>query len=554
MKKSLSLLWLSIIVLAGCINNDLPYPVVVPNITSLTVQDAVDVDIDYDARKVTVYVSETTDLTHVVVQSVEFDSSLTRSSVILTGVHDLTSPMKFTLSTYQEYEWTLTAVRPIERYFTVLGQVGSSVIDEYNKRVMAAVSEGTDISNLTVTSFKLGPKDITTYSLAPEQMTDFTDGIEVDVTAFGVTQTWSLYVEETDISVEISKVNPWTKSAYVTATAVAGRQTRFMYRQAGDSDWIEVNPDAVISDGGTFVAYIRDLMPATSYEVIVRSDQDETPVWEFETAPATRIPNGSFEYASYVTGTNYYKFYDPYCGVADGQTMFWGSGNGEGPEGVNGSANMGIIITTIDKEDKVDGKQSVCAQTSQLAGILAAGNLFTGQFAGLVGTEGGKVNFGRPWTTRPVAMKLCCRYVTGNIDIIGKKMPPGVNITKSDYDRAQIKFALGTWNYKTYGGTKESPVHINTTDAGTFVDFTKDPGTIAYGDLILHKDGYILNRSEKVDSQTWEWAEYTIPLEYYDIDTLPTHIIVSCASSQYGDYFTGCSSSKLWIDKVELVY
>lgn len=36
---------------------------------------------------------------------------------------------------------------------------------------------------------------------------------------------------------------------------------------------------------------------------------------------------------------------------------------------------MGIVITYIDTEDKVDGKQSVRAQTSQLAGMLAAGNL-----------------------------------------------------------------------------------------------------------------------------------------------------------------------------------
>ena len=215
---------------------------------------------------------------------------------------------------------------------------------------------------------------------------------------------------------------------------------------------------------------------------------------------------------------------------------------------------MGIIITTIDRQNKVDGNQSVCAQTSELAGILAAGNLFTGQFAGLVGTEGGMVNFGRPWTTRPVAMKLYCKYTTSKINIIGSKLPPGVSLTKDDYDRAQIKVVIGNWNYRTYGGTKDSPVHVNTTDASTFVDFSKDPSTIANGELIIYKDGYILNGAGQVDAATSEWAEYTIPLSYHTIDEVPTHIIVSCASSQYGDYFTGCSTSKLWIDKVELVY
>jgi hypothetical protein len=97
----------------------------------------------------------------------------------------------------------------------------------------------------------------------------------------------------------------------------------------------------------------------------------------------------------------------------------------------------------VDTEDYIDGTQSVRAQTSQLAGILAAGNLFTGQFAGLVGTSGGKVNFGRPWTSRPTALKLYCKYKTGPMDIIGKILPPGTSLTTSDYDRAEIKFALG---------------------------------------------------------------------------------------------------------------
>lgn len=539
--------------LTGCITNDIPYPIVVPHITSLSVQDAVDVDIDYDAQEVTVYVSETTDLRRVVIQSVEMDMEIAKPSIELCGVHDLTSPLKFKIRTYQDYDWKIRAVRPVERYFNVVGQVGSSVVDEYNCRAIAYVSKGTDLENIEVTSIKLGPRDITTYSPDPFTLKDFRAGATVDVSAFDKTETWTLYIEESEISVEISKVNPWATSVYVTATAVAGKEISFMYREKNASDWVSADAGDVTSDGGTFVAHIKGLQPGTDYETMVRSGDESTPAVGFTTEQATRIPNGSFEYASLVSGSNYYKFYDPSCGVAEGETMFWGSGNGEGPEGVNGSANMGIVITTIDKENKVDGRQSVCAQTSQMVGILAAGNLFTGQFAGLVGTEGGRVYFGRPWTTRPVALKLYCRYTTGKIDIIGG-MPPGVSLTKNDYDRAQIKFAIGNWNYKTYGGTKDSPVHINTTDPSTFVDYSKDPSTIANGDLIIHKDGYILNGSDKVDATTSEWAEYTIPLNYHTLDEIPTHIIVSCASSQFGDYFTGCSTSKLWIDKVELVY
>ena len=554
MRRLFFLIVLPLAFLTGCIYNDLPYPMVVPGIISMNVQDAVQVDIDYDAREVTVYVSETTDLRKVMIQSVEFDVDFTESSVKLVGVHDLTSPLSFTLTTYQDYEWTVKAVRKVERYFTLDGQIGSSIIDEYNFRVISKVPEGTDLTDLTVTSIKLGPQDVTTYSVPMEQMKDFSAGLEVEVSAFDIVETWCIYVEETDVSVEISDVNPWATSAYITVTAVAGKETVFCYRLSGDDAWIDVDPSCVESDGGTYVAHITGLQPETEYEVMARSGEESTPAEGFMTAAAPKIPNGSFEYASLVSGSNYYKFYDPNCGVAEGEEMFWGSGNGEGPDDVNGSANMGIVITTIDKQNKVDGNQSVCAQTSQMAGILAAGNLFTGQFVGLVGTEGGMVNFGRPWTSRPVALRLCCRYVTSKIDIIGQKKPHGVTLTKEDYDRAQIKVALGKWDYRTYGGSKESPVHVNTTDESTFIDFSKDPATIANGELIIHKEGYMLNGTDLVASSTWEWAEYTIPLDYHTLDELPTHIIISCASSQYGDYFTGCSTSKLWIDKVELLY
>ena len=342
-----------------------------------------------------------------------------------------------------------------------------------------------------------------------------------------------------------------TVHADVDPSENAGASIQFSYSSDGTT-WTTIDG---VSDGeGTWKAELTGLTPATTYtyRLLINGEvvgEEKT----ITTEAAPKIPNGSFEYVSKVSGKNYYKFYDPDCGVADGSYMFWGSGNGEGSEGVNGSANMGIVITTIDTADKIDGNQSVVAQTSQMVGILAAGNLFTGQFAGLIGTEGGMVNFGRPWTSRPTAMKLYCKYSTGKMDII-KGMPDGVTLTSSDYDRAQIKVALGTWNYKTYGGTKDSPVLINTTDESTFVDYYTDESTIANGDLIIYNDGYTINNGAKVTATTSGWIEYVIPIDYRNFTTTPTHIIISCASSQFGDYFTGCSSAKLWIDAVELIY
>ena len=553
MKKLLIYILFAVGVLSGCIWNDLPYPVVVPNVTSVIVDEAEKIDIDYSKRVITIYLPETQDIRTVAIRSVQVDQEIAHVPEELSGVHDLTNPLRFTITTYQDYEWTIVGVRNVTRYFTVQGQVGASVIDEVNHRVLASVGKDEDIENITVTSLKLGAEGKTTYSIPMEEMKDFSAGIYVDVTEFDYTETWTIFVEVTDASVEVQKVNVWANMAYVTSIGVAGVENGFQFREMGASEWIDVPAEDITSDGGSFVAHIKGLKPETEYEVVAVCEGESSPIVSFITESATPVPNGSFEYASLVSGASYYKFYDPDCGFEDGSYMFWGSGNGEGSEGVNGSASMGIVITYIDKDEKVDGQQSVRAQTSQLAGILAAGNLFTGQFAGLVGTSGGKVNFGRPWTTRPVALKLYCKYETGKVDILGN-LPPGISLSKDDYDRAEVKFALGTWDYRKYGGNPASPIHVNTTDSETFVDFKTDESTIAYGNLVIYNDGYVLNDEEKVGIATSEWVEYTIPLNYRDMETVPTHIVISCAASRYGDYFTGCSSSKLWIDAVELIY
>lgn len=343
-----------------------------------------------------------------------------------------------------------------------------------------------------------------------------------------------------------------TVHADVDPTEYAGAIVEFEYSSNG-TQWNKVT--GVNDSEGTWKADLTRLTPSTeyTYRLLINSEQVGD-VKTFTTDAAPQVPNGEFNYYSLVSGKEYYKFYDPSCGVAEGQTMFWGSGNGEGKEGTSGSADKGIVITTIESPGADGTGTCVLAQTSQMIGILAAGNLFTGQFAGLVGTEGGKVNFGRPWTSRPSALRLWCKYNTGKMDI-EQGAPEGVTIVKGEtYDSAEIKFVIGDWDYKEYGGTKDSPVHINTTQPSTFIDYDTDESTIAYGNLLIEHDGYIVKNQAKVEANTTEWIQYTIPLDYKNLNAYPTHIVISCAASRYGDYFSGYSGSKLWIDAVELIY
>ena len=196
-----------------------------------------------------------------------------------------------------------------------------------------------------------------------------------------------------------------------------------------------------------------------------------------------------------------------------------------------------------DASDYKEGKQSVCLQSRNVIVKFAAGNLFSGHFGETIGTKGGTVFFGRPFTARPTALRLWIKYSGGVINHASSNVPEAGN--KGNYDKASIRIALGTWDYKKYGGDADSPVLVNTTDVSTFVDFSTDASTVAFGEKIVPSDD---------SNPAKDWIQVTIPLEYRSLTTYPTHIIISCAASMYGDYFSGYDDSKLWLDGMELLY
>lgn len=542
MGKRFAIILSALLAVSACISNDLPYPMLVPHITSVTADGTTDVNISQDKRAVTLTLAETTDPKKVRIREVAIDveDDLVHSDRAMTGVFDMTKPQQFDLDTYpgQSYQWTFTALNPIERYFTVNGQVGSTTIDEVNRRAIAYVGKNVDRSNVQVTSLKLGPAEITTYSKKMEQMKDFDNGVDIDVTVFGETATWTLFVDATDAVVELKDINPWTREVYLTSTGVAGKKNGFRYRIKGDTDWTTVAESDITASGGTFVAHVNGLRPATDYEVQAFCDSDYTQTYEFTTDPATPLPNHSFEDVSLVTGQSYYKWYNPYAADPDSRYMFWGSGNGEGPDGINGTASLGITLTFPDAAEAQDGHYAVRCESKSFAGLLACGNIFLGQFSGLVGTTGGKVNYGRPWKTRPKALRFKMKYNCGIVDLVGS-YPPDDPVKVGDPDRCHIIATVGDWDYRIYGGSKDNPVLVNTT-AGIY--FTKEsPGIIGYGE-------YIRNES------TNGWIEMEIPIEYRSLTRKPTHIIVICAASIRGDYLTGSSRTTLWVDDFDLIY
>ena len=115
-----------------------------------------------------------------------------------------------------------------------------------------------------------------------------------------------------------------------------------------------------------------------------------------------------------------------------------------------------------------------------------------------------------------------------------------VSYTHLDPDEGMIYMALGCWTAAEYGGTDQSPVQIYTGDTKTFFD-PAGKDIVAYGEAVFQ-------------SSVDEWREFTVTLDYTATDIRPTHLIIVCSASRYGDYFTGSSDSEMWVDDFELIY
>ena len=518
----------------SCIKNDIPYPDVAAEIVGLQVEGAKSVSIDNDACVVLITLEEATDIRGVNITEVSFNEKAVTASAELTGVRDLSSPFKVTLSLYERnFDWTIRAEQPIERYFTVSGQSGDSMIDVDNRRVTFKIPSSMDLKNLNVVSMKLGPEGVAKYSPDAASIHDFTNPVVVKVSYHNVVEEWTISAETVETSISMIGVDAWTRVAWLNASGIEGRDNGFRVRKSGEPDWRNVMN--VTSNGGTFSAMVEELEPLTEYECVAFSGDEVSEVEKFTTEAELQLPNAGFETFSNAESKKYYSFFDPASSDPTLQTKWWGCGN-------KGSTTVGAsyAITKPDDTEKVEGKYSLKMESQYVIIKFAAGNVFSGEYVKTIGMSGGVINMGRPFSLRPRKLTVWLKYKSGKIQQKTLGGYPDDDVVKvGDNDRGTVWVALGDWSPKEYGGSADSPVEVNTTKKETFFD-SKGPNVIAYGNFVTDHD--------------MEWTKVEIPLEYVSTSRRPTHIIVSCAASMLGDYFTGSPDSILWVDDIKLEY
>lgn len=521
-----------ILFMASCISNDLPYPWVQPVVTTFDVAStdaeghpllSSPTEIDSAARTVTIHLSEWADITNVPLSSYTLSdgSELISPSSIPSGLN-LTEPLILTLGLYERtYDWTIRATQDIERYFTIRSQISASVIDPVNLTVKALVPTGQPLDAIRVLSIKLGGESAVMSPDLSGSTVDFTEPVKVDVTEFGRTSRWTLTVEQTDVSVTLDRIDPWTCVTWLYASAESGKQNGFEYRLASADEWTVVPSAWITVDGGSMTACLRHLLPQTTYVARAISGDEHSAELSFTTGMDVQLPNSQF--------TDWSQSGSVWNPWAEGdENQFWDTGN-------RGAATLGSS-NTIPFTDATGstGYAGAVLQTKfvgvGMLGKLASGNLFAGKYVRTDGTNG-ILAFGRPFTQRPTAIKARIKYT--NVPIThASASNPNLSALKGEPDTCIVWCALGDW---------DEPYEIRTKPSERRLFERDNPGVIAYGEITS-------------GNPISDFTDVIIPLEYNATNRVPTYLLLTASASKYGDYFTGGNGSVLTILSYELLY
>ncbi len=502
--------------LNGCIVNDIPYPQIQVDFLTFEVEGQTKAaEIDTKSRTITLNLGEDVDISKVVVKAYSLTEGGEVVSPDLSETLNLNNEVKVTLKLYQEYEWTIKAEQPIDRFFTVTGQIGASIINAETKKVVVEVPKSINLKEITVNTMKLGPSIAITTPYLVGQVVDFSSPVNVTVKYFDITEIWTIYVSQSDVNVATSKVDAWTNVIWAYGTGQEGKPNGFQYKKLTATEWIDVPAEWITTKGGSFYARIIHLDPSTSYTVRAISDG----IYGNEVTVATgrylEIPNAMLN-EWWKNG----KVWNPW---AEGGTPFWDTGN-------KGASTLGES-NSIPSTETWNGAPGYSAMLQTkfvgigMIGKLAAGNLFTGEFIRVDGTNG-ILNFGRPFAGRPTRLKGYYKYSSSPINYTSSDLTH----MKGQPDTASIYMALTDW---------DAPYEIRTNPKDQQLFDKNSDAVIAYGEL---------NQGKNVVSFT----EFTIDLEYRSTSRVPKYVVIVCSASKYGDFFTGGSSSVLFVNNLWL--
>ena len=335
----------------------------------------------------------------------------------------------------------------------------------------------------------------------------------------------------------------WDRLAYLmaenvsTGTGVSPEGMKFQYREkvvvATQTDesttpWHDV--ETTSAGNNKYTAMLTGLTAEKEYEYrLVNGESVVIGSVSTFTTDATDakegLQNAGFE--------DWYKagavWYAASQSIYDAGNYMWDTSN-------PGSGSFGFNPTSQSTDVKHGDKSAAKLETQYAYIKLAAASLYYGRFNTLVGMSGAKIDFGQAFASRPVSFKGWYQYTPVAIDNVGKNQPANT-VGEGDPDQCSIFIILSKGTYQ-----------VNNTDVSTLLtaeNVWNNDQFIAYGELPAEQC-----------KATDGWVNFDIPLQYKEgkFGEQPTHLIIVCSSSKYGDYFTGGEGSTMYLDDFSLNY
>lgn len=302
----------------------------------------------------------------------------------------------------------------------------------------------------------------------------------------------------------------------------------FMYRKKNVGEFIKVPASDTgmkteVLPTGKFTVVLTGLEPGVTYEYKSYADDFiEEGTKTFTTESKYAIPNGDM--------SDWEKDGNIFIPSASGKVEYWDNGN-------HGSfmvpSYLGGTNISMPDDNFIPGNRVGKLQSNQVMSVMAAGNLFVGEYINNDGMDGADLNFGRPYDgTHPSALKVKVNYRPGTVDKY-KSIEETKDLVNKGTDHGQIFVAIASAHSELHTG---KGVMFN----------PKGDNILGYGEITMKQNVGENNQLEDI----------TIPITYYQKakDVKATHLIIVCSASKYGDYFTGSSSSVLYVDDFELEY
>lgn len=336
---------------------------------------------------------------------------------------------------------------------------------------------------------------------------------------------------------------PYIWGHYVTLATTVGEgefeqdKVVLLWREKGTQNWNTIANSELSYDNASrtyTITKFKGLAADKNYEYkAVYNETSSSNTISFKTEKEEGIYNAGMEYWSSNNANQ--------SGVS-----YWSSSNTK-------FMGVAVTVTTQDTGFYHSGTSSAKLACASKAGKFAAASLFTGKFIELISTNGAKLDWGVPFTSRPTKLTGYMNYTSGAITT---NPPSGVSgvPAKGDNDICQIMCLLlhttpENNNYTDPNTRDGGPLHVGGNassgiyEKSTEIDWENDPRIVAYGRLLKNES-----------STQGEFEKFSIDLEYHDLNTIPNYMAIVCSASQFGDYFHGSTSSVLYLDDFEFEY